>query len=110
MQSTPYYKNTSKINLMQVDDNQQFIEKRNVLMNAVSKVVNNLLKQSGKSGRKISQEYEFGLGMLSKLQRNIATDIKLSTVWKLANTFELAPQEFILMIQKELPQDFNFYD
>ena len=41
---------------MQVDDNQQFIEKRNVLMNAVSKVVNNLLKQSGKSGRKISQE------------------------------------------------------
>lgn len=95
---------------MQVDDNQQFKEKRKTLMIAVTNVVNKLLKQSGKSGRKFSQEYEFGLGMLSKLQRNIATDIKLSTIWKLANAFELPPAELIFLIQKELPENFNFYD
>lgn len=95
---------------MQVDDNQQFKEKRKILMIAVANVVTKLLKQSGKSGRNISQEYEFGLGMLSKLQRNIATDIKLSTIWKLANAFELPLVKFILLIQEELPENFNFYD
>lgn len=95
---------------MQVDDNQQFIERRKILMSAVAIVVSRLLKQSGKSGRKFSREYEFGLGMFSKLQRNLATDIKFSTIWKLANAFELSPDKLMLMIQKELPQNFNFYD
>lgn len=70
---------------MQVDDKQHLNTKKQILVNAVSSVIKELVKNSGKSGRKISQEYDIGLGVISKLERNLVSDIKLSTIWKLAN-------------------------
>ena len=69
---------------MQVDDKQHLNTKKQILVNAVSSVIKELVKNSGKSGRKISQEYDIGLGVISKLERNLVSDIKLSTIWKLS--------------------------
>ena len=76
---------------MQVDDKQHLNTKKQILVNAVSSVIKELVKNSGKSGRKISQEYDIGLGVISKLERNLVSDIKLSTIWKLANAFDISP-------------------
>ncbi len=95
---------------MQVDDKQHLTKKKQILMNAVSVVIKDLVKNSGKSGRKISEEYDIGLGVISKLERKLTTDIKFSTVWKLANAFDISPLEIVKLIINELPDDFNFYD
>ena len=95
---------------MQVDDKQHLNTKKQILVNAVSSVIKELVKNSGKSGRKISQEYDIGLGVISKLERNLVSDIKLSTIWKLANAFDISTLEIIKKTITELPEDFNFYD
>ena len=95
---------------MQADDKQNIIEKQKNLVTAVSLVVRDLLKRSGKSGRKISEEYDIGLGVISKLDRNLVSDIKLSTLWKLMNAFNVPPEIFIKMISENLPKNFNFYE
>ena len=95
---------------MQADEKQHLVKKRQILMTAVSEVITELVLQSGKSGRKISEEYEIGLGVISKLERNLVSDIKLSTIWKLANAFDISPSAIIELIIKKLPEDFNFYD
>ncbi len=95
---------------MQADDKQNIIEKQKILVTAVSLVVRDLLKRSGKSGRKISEEYDIGLGVISKLDRNLVSDIKLSTLWKLMNAFNVSPEIFIKMISENLPKNFNFYE
>ena len=95
---------------MQVDDKQHLNTKKQILVNAVSSVIKELVKNSGKSGRKISQEYDIGLGVISKLERNLVSDIKLSTIWKLANAFDISPLEIIKKTITDLPEDFNFYD
>ena len=100
----------AKIIIMQVDDKQHLNTKKQILVNAVSSVIKELVKNSGKSGRKISQEYDIGLGVISKLERNLVSDIKLSTIWKLANAFDISPLEIIKKTITELPEDFNFYD
>lgn len=95
---------------MQADDRQNIIEKQKALVMAVSLVVRDLLKQSGKSGRKISEEYDIGLGVISKLERNLVSDIKISTLWKLMNAFNISPENFIKMVSEHLPKNFNFYE
>lgn len=105
-----YLHYTFKIVFMQADDKQNIIEKQKILVTAVSFVVRDLLKRSGKSGRKISEEYDIGLGVISKLDRNLVSDIKLSTLWKLMNAFNISPENFIKMILDNLPKNFNFYE
>lgn len=37
-------------------------------------------------------------------------DPQLSTIFKLAEAFNIEPCEFVKLIQKELPEDFSFTD
>ena len=56
-----------------------------------------------------SYEYGIGNGILSKLEKGYA-DSRISTLWKLANAFGYKCSELIKMVEKELPNNFNFYD
>lgn len=95
---------------MQDDYNQQFNKNRLALIKAVSKVLNEKLKYTNKSLKLFSREYEFSDGQISKLLRGKYSDIKLSTLWKLANALEIPITKFIELISKHLPKDFSFYD
>lgn len=95
---------------MQDDCNQQFIKNRQILMNAVSGALREQFKQIDKSLKLFSREYEFADGQLSNLLRNKYQDIKLTTLWKLANALEIDPIEFLKMIHDKLPKNFNFYE
>ena len=95
---------------MQDDYNQQFIKNRQILMNAVSDVLKEQFKDVDKSIKLFSREYDFSDGQISKILRDKYLDIKLSTLWKLAEALELSPVEFVGMIYKKLPKNFKFYD
>lgn len=95
---------------MQADDKKNLIEKQAILMQAISSVIKEFVKNSGKSGRKISEEYDIGLGVISKLERNIVNDVKISTLWKLANALDIKPNLLFDKICDNLPNDFNFYE
>jgi len=99
-----------KINIMQADEKQYLKEKQKILIKTISNVIKELVKGSGKSGRKISEEYDIGLGVISKIERNMTSDIKISTIWKFINIFEITPEQFFKMVKNELPADFNFYE
>lgn len=91
------------------DDRQQLMEKKNILIIAIADVVSELVNKSGKSGRKISAEYDIGLGFLSKLMRG-KSDIKYTTLWKLSNALQINPLKFTEMVIKKLPNNFNFFE
>lgn len=91
------------------DDKQQLIEKKNMLIAAMASVMSELVTNSGKSGRKISAEYDIGLGLLSKIMRG-KSDIKYTTLWKLANALQINIIEFTELVMKKLPSDFKFFE
>ena len=95
---------------MQDGYNQQFDKNKLALIKAVSEVLNERLKYINKSLKLFSREFEFSDGQISKLLRGKYSDIKLSTLWKLANALEIPITKFIELISQRLPKDFNFYD
>ena len=65
MQTERYIDNFS---VMQVNNDKSILNKKKILIKAISTVVMKLLQDSGKSGRKFSAEYEIGIGVISKLE------------------------------------------
>ena len=95
---------------MQDDCNQQFMNNRLLLMKALSEVLSEQFGNIDKSIKLFSREYEFSDGQISKLMRYKYSDIKLSTLWKIANALEIQPEKLIEMIKNHLPDNFNFYE
>ena len=91
------------------EDFQLIKERRKILLKAVGKVIHIQRGKLNKGINKFSFEYDIGNGLLSRLERG-DTDTQISTLWKLANAFELKFSEMAKLIEKELPEDFNFYD
>ena len=83
-------------------------ENKKILLIALGKVIKEQRTMQKKGINKISFEYDIGNGLLSKLEKGMA-DTKITTVWKLANAFGFECSDFIKMVEKELPQNFNFY-
>lgn len=93
-----------------MDNDAKVLESRKKrLLKAVGKVVKSKRQELNKGINKFSFEYDIGNGLLSRLERG-DTDTQISTLWKLANAFGLEFSELAKLIEKELPQNFNFYD
>jgi len=84
-------------------------KKKIILLKALGRIVQNKRKTLNKGINKFSFEYDIGNGLLSRLERG-DVDTKITTLWKLANAFNLSFSEFAKLIENELPENFNFYD
>ncbi len=84
-------------------------KKKKLLLKAVGKVIFKNRTALNKGINKFSFEYDIGNGLLSRLE-NGTTDSKITTLWKLANAFDIKFSELAMMIEKELPKNFNFYE
>ncbi|MBQ7450159.1 helix-turn-helix transcriptional regulator [bacterium] len=84
-------------------------KKKKILLKAIGKVVFEKRKTLNKGINKFSFEYDIGNGLLSRLE-NGKTDTKISTLWKIANAFELKFSDFAKLIENELDSNFNFYN
>ncbi len=92
-----------------VQENEINDEQKKILLKAIGKVVFNKRTKMKKGINRFSFEYEIGNGLLSRLEHG-TTDTKITTLWKLANAFNIKFSELAQLIEKELPEDFNFYD
>lgn len=91
------------------EDSIKINERKKILLKAVGKVIHKEREKLNKGINKFSFEYDIGNGLLSRLERG-DTDTQISTLWKLANAFELKFSEIAKLIEQELPENFNFYD
>ena len=90
-------------------DSVEIEKNKKTLLKAIGKIVFNKRKELNKGINKFSFEYDIGNGLLSRLERG-DTDTQITTLWKLANAFNLKFSDLALLIEKELPEDFNFYN
>ena len=84
-------------------------KKKKILLKAIGKVILKNRVALNKGINKFSFEYDIGNGLLSRLE-NGTTDSKITTLWKLANAFDIKFSELAVMIEKELPSNFSFYE
>ena len=91
------------------DDKDILISKKKLVLKAVGKIINTKRKELNVGINKFSFEYDIGNGLLTRLERG-DTDTQITTLWKLANAFNLKFSELALLIESELPKNFNFYD
>lgn len=92
-----------------VNDGDILLAKKKLLLKAVGAIVHAKRKELNVGINKFSFEYDIGNGLLTRLERG-ETDTQISTLWKLANAFDMKFSELACLIEKELPEDFNFYD
>ncbi len=92
------------------DNDSKVIEaKKKILLKAIGKIVFSERCKLKVGINKFSFEYDIGNGLLSRLE-NGTTDTKITTLWKLANAFEIKFSDMAKLIEDELPDNFNFYD
>lgn len=94
---------------MEMTDDEILEKNKEILLKAIGKVIIKKRTDLHKGINKFSFEYDIGNGLLSRLE-NGNTDSKITTIWRLANAFEIKCSELIALIEKELPPDFNFYN
>ena len=93
---------------MENEDYADMEKKKKILFKAIGKVVKRKRKALNKGINKFSFEYDIGNGLLSRLE-NGQSDTKISTLWKLANAFDIKFSDMAILIEKELAHDFNFF-
>lgn len=86
------------------------IEKnKKILLTTIGKIIHQKRTNLSKGINKFSFEYDIGNGLLSRLEKG-KTDTQITTLWKLANAFEIKFSDLAIEIEKELPKNFNFYE
>lgn len=93
---------------MQDVDKEMLETNKDVLLKAIGRVVKGERVKRNTGINKFSYEYDIGNGLLSYLEKGVS-DTKITTMWKLANAFGMKFSEFAIMIENELPSDFDFY-
>lgn len=83
-------------------------DKKAILLKAVGKAVFKKRSETKKGINKFSYEYDIGNGLLSRLE-NGKTDVKITTLFKIAHAFGMKFSDLAILFEKELPDDFDFY-
>ena len=82
---------------------------KKILLTTIGKIVHQKRINLSKGINKFSFEYDIGNGLLSRLEKG-NTDTQITTLWKLANAFNIKFSDLAIEIEKELPDNFNFYE
>ncbi len=91
------------------EENKSFLSKKETLLKAVGKIVKEKRLSKGKGQTLFSYEYDISNGTFTNLEKG-RRDPQLSTIWKIANAFDMKFSDFILLLEKELPQNFTLID
>ena len=94
---------------MSINDLEIQEKNKEILLKAIGRVVFRKRTELKKGINKFSFEYDIGNGLLSRLEHG-TTDTKITTLWKLANAFNIKFSDMAALIEQELPEYFNFYN
>lgn len=88
---------------------EEYKNKRKELAVAISKVVNNLLKQNNKSATLFADEINISKTTILNLKKGIL-DPQISTIFKISFAFNIKPSKMLELIEKELPEKWDILD
>ena len=80
----------------------------------IRKILGNIVRQlriknTGLSCNKLANEYDIGNGNLSRIENGVV-DVKLITVWKIAEALGMKVSELTAILEDELGEDFVLMD
>ena len=67
------------------------------------------LSKKDYSINKIAHEYGLDVGNMSRIENGI-TDIKVVTLWKIADALNIKPSKIFKTIENKLPKNFHFFE
>jgi len=77
---------------------------------AVGKIIRNIrMNKANISINRMALEFDFDRGNLSKTERGIY-GIQLITAWRIAEALGIKLSDFVLLLEKELGEDFTLID
>ena len=90
------------------------MQQRNSKTILLSKTIGQILKEyrievAEKSINSVAHEYGLDVGNISRIE-NGGTEVKLVTLWKLADAYEIPLSVLIQKIEAALPKDFHLYE
>lgn len=85
----------------------QYLEQKKIIKQALSKVVIKI--RGNKSNFILGSENDISTSILSEIV-NCKKDPQLTTIFRLAEAFNISASEFVKMIDDELPKDFYFIE
>ena len=90
------------------------MQQRNSKTILLSKTIGQILKEyrievAEKSINSVAHEYGLDVGNLSRIENGV-TEVKLVTLWKLADAYEIPLSVLIQKIEVALPKDFHLYE
>ena len=90
------------------------MQQRNSKTILLSKTIGQILKEyrievAEKSINSVAHEYGLDVGNISRIENGV-TEVKLVTLWKLADAYEIPLSVLIQKIEAALPKDFNLYE
>lgn len=89
---------------------QQKDKKTSFLAKTVGKTIKELrLKEQKYSINQMAHEYDLDVGNISRIENGL-TDIKLVTLWKIAEALKKKPSDILTKIERTIGDDFHFYD
>ena len=83
------------------------VNKRKTILNSLAAIVKRL--RGNKSQRLLGDEFDIPFSVISDIEREVK-DPQLTTIFKLAKAFNLSVSEFMLELEKDLPEDFSVID
>lgn len=83
--------------------------KEEYLKNAVAKVVSRLRSQKDVSCNKLGDEYELDDTTIGRIEKG-RVNVKLVTLWRLAEALDIDMLELVKLIKAELPPGFKLMD
>lgn len=90
------------------------MQQRNSKTILLSKTIGQILKEyrievAEKSINSVAHEYGLDVGNISRIENGV-TEVKLVTLWKLADAYEIPLSVLIKKIEAALPKDFHLYE
>lgn len=90
------------------------MQQRNSKTILLSKTIGQILKEyridvAEKSINSVAHEYGLDVGNISRIENGV-TEVKLVTLWKLADAYEIPLSVLIQKIEAALPKDFHLYE
>lgn len=90
------------------------MQQRNSKTILLSKTIGQILKEyrievAKKSINSVAHEYGLDVGNISRIENGV-TEVKLVTLWKLADAYEIPLSVLIQKIEAALPKNFHLYE
>lgn len=84
-------------------------DKKALILKTVGEIIKEQRLAKNKGILMHAYEYDIPSSSLSLIEKG-QRDIQLTTLWKIANSFDMTLGEFVALVEKRLPKDFQIIE